>query len=65
MFRGECVEEMHRACVEAHTLSADLGCVKGYVWKGNCNLLYSVHLSTILTFTGCFNSIVFILMLMI
>lgn len=70
MFRGECVEEMHRACVwrlceEAHTLSADFGGVKGYVWKGNWTLLYSVHLSTILTFTGCFNSIVFLLVLMI
>lgn len=69
MFRGECVEEMQRACAsrlceKAH-LFADLGGIKGYVWKGNWTLLYSVHLSTTFTFSGCFNSIVFLLMLMI
>lgn len=70
MFRGECVGEMHRACVsrlceKAHALFADLGGIKGYVWKGAWTLLFSVHLSTTFTFTGCFNSVVFLLMLMI
>lgn len=66
----KCMEEMNGACVwrlvwEGTCSGCWLQMFKGCIWKGNWAVLYSIHLSTRFRFTGYFNTIVFILMIMI